>query len=313
MTFNEKYKTLFLDPLSEAVNVNEKVNIILSPSLYWVKKISLPVKYVRDALKLLPSIFEDTLPDGHYSYSAYKCEDTEGSNSDFFVFAYEDKRILDVMSEKKISISNVANVYFAQSELQNTHGAAKVNEKQSIYVKDELVILVPCCWIEEKGNLDLTFLSLSKHTITLQQFGHIVDSKSLYSIGAMILMLILLVGSEYFITIKKSANIVESKEKLFSQHNLKETMLQNRSMLKEYQTIHDRQTNIRLYTSYILSLRLKPQEKLTQLNIKNEILSANFSGVSKENFTHITKSLNSKKVKFKTDYKKNTLYVEISL
>ncbi len=313
MTFNEKYKTLFLDPLSEATNVNEKVNIILSPSLYWVKKISLPVKYVRDALKFLPSVFEDILPEGHYSYSAYKCEETQGLNSNFFVFAYEDKRILDVMSKKNILISNVANVYFAQSELQNTQGAIKVNEKQSIYVKDELVILVPCCWIEEKGELDLTFLSLSKHTITLQQFGHIVDSRSLYSIGAMILVLILLVGSEYLITAKKSADIVESKEKLFSQHNLKETMLQNRSMLKEYQTIHARQTNIRLYTSYILSVRLKQEEKLTQLNVKNETLSANFSGVNRENFTHITKILNPKKVKFKTNYKKNTLYVEMNL
>jgi len=313
MIFNKKYKTFFLDPYSEPMHIDEKVNIILSPSLYWVKKISLPVKYVRDALKLLPSIFEDILPDGNYSYSAYKCEETKGLNSDFFVFAYEDKRILDVMSDKNITMLNVVNVYFAQSELQNIEGAVKINERQSIYVKDELVILVPCCWVEEKGDLDLALLPLSKHKIILQQFGHIVDSRSLYTIGALMLVMILLVGIEYFITAEKSATITNLKDRLFVEHKLKETTFQNKSMLKKYQNIHKEQTEIRTYISYILSLKLKPQEKLIQVKFKNKTLIANFSGVDRENFRHITSSLNSKKIKFKTSYKNDILYVELAL
>ncbi|MDQ7066925.1 MAG: hypothetical protein Q9M40_02365 [Sulfurimonas sp.] len=72
----------------------EKVSIILSPSLYWVQKLSLRVKYVREVKKLLPSIFEDMLPAGQYSYSAYKRGD------DFFIFAYEDKAILKLLQDK---------------------------------------------------------------------------------------------------------------------------------------------------------------------------------------------------------------------
>ena len=85
MKFNTQLKTLFLDPHSEIEHTDEKVNIILSPALYWVKRQTLPVKYIRDAMKLLPSIFEESVPEGHYSYSAYKDGDT------FVLFAYDDK------------------------------------------------------------------------------------------------------------------------------------------------------------------------------------------------------------------------------
>ncbi len=72
MQFNRQHKILFLDPNYPAVCGDEKVDIILSPSLYWIKKISLPLNSLREVRTLLPSIFEDMLPDGIYSYSVYK-------------------------------------------------------------------------------------------------------------------------------------------------------------------------------------------------------------------------------------------------
>jgi hypothetical protein len=89
MKFRRDTTTLFLDPASKEqliYDTSKKVNIILSPSLYWVKKMSLPVTNVREVKKLLPSIFEDSLPVGHYSYTAYK------HGEDFMLFAYEDKK-----------------------------------------------------------------------------------------------------------------------------------------------------------------------------------------------------------------------------
>lgn len=313
MNFNKKHVTIFLDPHSDVVHAQESVNIILSPSLYWVKKISLPVRYVREVLKLLPSIFEDMLPEGNYSYSAYRHSESKGGSSEFFVFAYEDKKILEVMSEKNIAISNVEGVYFAQSELQNLQGAVSINEAQSIYVKDDIVILVPCCWIEEKGDLDLSEIALSKHKIALQHFGHIVDSKSLYKIGSLLLVMILLLGVEIFITAQKSADIAELRDGLFSKYHLKETALQNRSMLKKYRSIHEKQTNLRTYMSYILSLKLKAGESVKEISFKDQTMSVSFEGVDKDNIGHITGGLSSAKIDFKTDYKSSTLHLEMNL
>jgi len=308
--FNSNLTTLFLDPNSSSnysAIKGAKVNIILSPSLYWVKKLSLPVKYLRDVKKLLPSIFEETLPAGNYSYTAYK------SGDEFLIFAYEDKLILETLSQEGISLSNVANVYFAQSEMQNIEGALKVNETQSLYVKDDIVVLLPCCWIEESGDLDLSDITLSKHRVVLHQYGHIVDNSSLYKIGAVLVVLSMLVFGEYFITVQKTAQISELKDKVFEKYKLKQTTLQNRSMLKKYKNIHERQTKIREYISYILSLKLQGREKLSKLSLSNTTLNAEFSDASKATASRIKKRLKSRKVNFKADIKDSRLYLEMIL
>ncbi len=309
MIFNNKNKTIFLDADSKSLHVDEKINIILSPSLYWVKKITLPLQSVREVKKLLPSIFEDTLPDGDYSYTAYKAKEA----SEFFIFAYEDKKILDLIDSKNININNVASIHFAQSEYLDEDVAMKVNETQSIYIKDDIVILVPCCWIEEKGPLDISNITLSSHKVNIQQFGHIIDIKNLYALGITLMVLIVLIFSEYFITLSKAQNILESKDELFVKYNLKSTMMQNKSMLKKYKTIHTKQTKLRKSMSEILSMRLTNNEKITLLDIKGNTLIVTFSGVKEKNTSRITSVLKSKNIILKSSYKNDILRLEIQL
>ena len=57
MKFREDKKTVFLDPHTELVVSDEKLNVILSPSLYWVQKVTLPLKYARDAKKIIRITF----------------------------------------------------------------------------------------------------------------------------------------------------------------------------------------------------------------------------------------------------------------
>jgi len=308
--FNSKTKTIFLDPASLEKHTTadgEKINVILSPSLYWVKKLSLPVKYERDAKKLLPSLFEETLPEGNYSYSVYK----EGE--EFFIFAYEDRLILDALSDSGISPSNIASVHFAQSEIADINGAVKINETQSIYVKDDIVVLVPCCWIEESGDLDLSALKLSKHSVSLQHYAHIVDNSSLYKIGAVLVVLCMLVLGEYFITTQKTMQIQTAKDELFTKYKLKPTMLQNKSMLEKYKVIHNKQTKLREYTSFILGLRLQGSERLSKLELKNKTLNAEFSNASEPTLARIQNILKSKKVKLKSKLQDKTLFLEMAL
>lgn len=304
--FNHKNKTIFLDPDSPEIVVDEKVNLILSPSLYWVKKLSLPLKSASDAKKLLPSIFEETIPDGNYSYSVYK------KDGNFFAFAYDDKMIIDTLTTKGIAISNVDSVYFAQSEL-SFEGALKVNETQSLYLKDDILILLPCCWVEESGNLDLHEIALSKHSITLAQFGHIVDKSSFYKTGAILLALILLVTTELFVTNSKVNELVSLKEKLFSKAKLQATMFQNEATLKKYEQIDSKQNRLREYMSIILSLKLKPTESLKKLSLKNKSFVADFNPLSQESIDKIMKKLKSAGIKFKVEDKKETWHLELTL
>ncbi len=307
MKFNKKLPTLFLDPHSEYGIVLSKVNIVLSPSLYWVKKVSLPVKHERDAKKLLPSLFEDILPEDNYSYYVYK------TGEEFLIFAYSDKIIIDTLAQKNISLSNISNIYFAQSEIKEIDSALKINEMQSIYKKDDLLILVPCCWIEEKGTLDLETIEHTKHSITLAQFGHIVDNKSVYKIGAILMILILMLGVELFIASQKVSDITASKEAIFTKYKLKATMFQNKAMLKKYKSVHSSQSNLRDSISKVLSLKLKGEEKISLISLKNKKLIINFLGVKKGSEAHITSALKSKGLILKSSFIKETLKVEASL
>lgn len=264
MKFREDKKTIFLDPHTELVVSDDKLNIILSPSLYWVKKVNLPLKYARDAKKLLASLFEDLLPEGIYSYSVYKVPSIDG---EFFIFAYEDKTILDLLQKQGITSSNISSIHFAQSELDSLEGAMKINETQSIYVKDSVVTLVPCCWIEESGSLDLSDVTLSKHTITLAQFGHIVDNSSLVKIGAIVSAFIVLIWVELFIVNNDISKIQEETSQIFTKHNLKPTMFQNKSLLKKYKTIHNNQTKLR--EEFTENLKMK---NIKYITYKNNIL-----------------------------------------
>ena len=108
--FKSKAKAFFVDIETPPYEGSGSVNIILSPSTYWVKRVDLPVKYLRDVRSLMPSLFEEHLPQGKYSYYTYK------DGESFLIFAYNDKEVLDLMAEKNITSANIRNVYLAQSE-----------------------------------------------------------------------------------------------------------------------------------------------------------------------------------------------------
>ena len=316
MRFNKKYKNLLLDTDTPVVQSDEKVNIILSPSIYWVKKLTILVKNVREVKKLLPSIFEDTLPEGNYSYSAYKNTNEGSEESEYFVFAYEDKKIIDLLASKNISMGNVSSIHFAQSELGTLESAYSINEDKAIYVKDGVVVLVPSSFTNDAHILDLDSVSLSKHTITLQQFGHIVDNKSLYRVASVLMVLMIIIVGEFFITKHRTDKISTQKDEIFAKHNLKSTMFQNKAMLKKYEGINKNQSKIRKYISKILSIKLQKDEKLNSFELKGKVLYVVFSGVKKGHENYIEskiKALTGKHTKLKKKYSNEMLKMEIVL
>ena len=310
MKFKRSSNVLFLDPRSKTLRVlqkGERVDIVLSPSLYWVKKIKLPVSSVREVKKLLPSIFEDTLPEGKYSYTAYKLE------NEFIVFAYEDKKIIDLLTSKEISLSSVKSIHFAQSEFETMESAFSINETQSIYVKDSLVVIAPTVWLDETRKISTSDMELSKHTIKLQQFSHIVDNSSLFKIGSVLAALAIILIVEIFVASSKRDAIETSKEALFSKYKLQSTMIQNRSTLSKYTKIHTKQTKLRETMSYFLSIKLKQGQKISHLEYKNTSLTVVFSGMKRGSERRVISQLKSKKLKFQHSFNNDKMRVEVKL
>jgi hypothetical protein len=306
--FNKKHKIIFLDASAPDIDTSTKVNIILSPSLYCVKKLSLPIEKSSEVQKLLESIFEDILPAGDYSYSVYK------ESNYFIAFAYDDTLILNTLKEKGIKIRNVAGIYFAQKELNFIDSATKINDTQSVFLKDDILILLPSEWVKDDEFFNINKISLSNHTIRLAQFGHNTNNnKSFYKIGTTLIILISIIIGEWIIINSKISNFSIKKELLFKKAKLQATMFQNKAMLKKYDKIHTKQMKIREIMSSILSTKLQSSEILTKLILKDKKLTAYYSIISKKTLIAIQKELRAKKIRFSIKKKKEHHIVEIIL
>jgi hypothetical protein len=307
--FNKKHKIIFLDTSSPNIDISKKVNIILSPSLYWVKKLSLPIEKSSEVQKLLESIFEDILPAGDYSYSVYK------ENNYFIAFAYDDNLILDTLKEKGIKIRNVAGIYFAQKELSFIDSATKITDTQSVFIKDDILILLPSEWVKDDEFFNINKISLSNHTIRLSQYGHNTsnNNKNIYKIGTTLIILISIIISELIIINTKISNYSIKKELLFKKAKLQATMFQNKAMLKKFNKIHTKQTKIRELMSSVLSAKLQSSEVLTKLILKDKKLTAYYSIISKKTLIAIQKELRAKKIRFSIKKKKEHHIIEMIL
>lgn len=308
-SFKTTNSVVFLDPHTENFPESiegSKIELILSPSLYWVKKLSLPVKYISDVKKLLPSIFEDILPEGNYSYAVFK--EDEG----YLAFAYEDKKIIEELAKKDLAISSVSNVYFAQTELIGS-APCKINEQEVLVVEDELLFIAPSSWFGSLEMLSLNDLSLSKKTIKLQQFSHIIDNRSLYKIGALLGMFIALLLVEIFITSQKIDGVSAEKEKVFEKYQLYPTMMQNRTVLQEYTSRFAKQTKLRDLIEAVLNIRLNKDQKIKTIRYKNKVLHVVFEGLDQLASKKVLGSLESYKKSIKSSFKGKFFEIEVEL
>jgi len=288
----------------------KKVDIILSPSFYWVKEQSLPVKSVREAKQLLPSLFEDTIPEGSYSYLVYKSPEKDGS---FVMIAYSDKFILDTLNEVGIKSSQIRNIYLAQNEFDKLDGSYRVDDEHVIIVKDGIVSQLPLMLVPTSEELNLQDLKLSKRKIELVKFAHIIDPKSIFKLSAFVFILVLIVAAEYGMRSYEVKKLEAKKEEIFEKKHLKSTMFQNEALANKLKKRFKKQTKIRNYIETILKMPLEQSEMISYLEVKSKKIVVEVALENKSNRSKIEKYLKSKKMKIKTKMKKDSLKVEITL
>ena len=307
MGFRSKAKAVFIDTDSPVNLLEGKVNIILSPSLYWVKRVSLPVKYLRDVKVLIPSLFEDHLPEGKYSYSAYKDGD------DFLIFAYNDKEILDLIAQKEISSANIANIYLAQSEFNTIESPIRISEKSVLSLQDGVVVKLPAILAPDAQPLDLQEHTFSKQTIHLTRFNQIADKRSQIVFASILGFLIVMFATEWLITSSKVSAIIEKQGEVYSNHNLPSTSFQNEAIQAKLNTTFERQTRIRDILNLALTIKLKDGEQMEQVALeKKKVVIV----IKTENEASGDKSLAKLKKRFKrtsSRFDNGTYIMEIML
>ena len=127
---------------------SKKIDLILLPSLYWIKKIALPVLKNSDAQTLAPSIFDGLIPpDEKYDYVAYPSQ-----NGKFILIAFSKTRIRQSIIDAGIDPKNIGDIFFAQSEFSSLNDPINFGGKKVILVDDGVVFYLPSCYVEKNSN-----------------------------------------------------------------------------------------------------------------------------------------------------------------
>jgi len=264
---NKNYKTLFLTKNSK-FDYKQKVNLILSAQLYWVRVFEIPISSYKDAIKVVPSFFEDFLDIEQYKFYAIKLNDTQ-----YLCFAYNQTQIIETIKQSNLSLSQINNIYFAHNEFlsYNNDQIFKLDDQYMIY-KDDILVLIPSSFIKSQPSnyVDLDNIKLSKHKIYIQNELSFLDTKSAYILSIIFILLIIVNGIKLY-QIKKTTKILTNNLQLTKQtYHLMPTIIQTKSVIRSLKDISSKQIKVREALNYIFNF-----SKITKGQIQRIDLSEN--------------------------------------
>lgn len=135
----EKSKELLLmHSATEKLSLTERVNIMLTPRHYTLKKEEIPVKYRYQAKRIAPSLFEGLLKEERkYDYLVFKEEEQ------WVFIAYDIAEISDFLLSKGIRPEQVSKLFFAQQAREAFDAPVFLGSRDALTVIDGTVVVVP--------------------------------------------------------------------------------------------------------------------------------------------------------------------------
>ena len=271
---SNKNKRVFLSTNTK-ISTSQKVDVIISPELYWVRIFDIPVKSITHARHVLPTLFEDILENvTELSYQVVKLEENK-----FLCFAYVNKTIYEAIKKSGISLSLVDSVYFAQNE------CVKLNQffcenKSFIYAQDGVLIKVPNSIALESVELNKSIDSfeLSSEKVDIKLYNNVLSTKQIYTILAIVLTISVINFYKLF-DYKSQVNvfnkdILETKQK----STLPSSVLQTNAILSKYKREISKEFKKREFLEYVISSN---KYKLKKINLDKDRVFLTFSNVDK--------------------------------
>ncbi len=288
--FKSKNQVVFLTK-SNSLSKKGEFDIILSPEYYWVKRVELPVKNERAALKLAPSIYEGSLPSGEYAYMAQK------SGDKFIIIAYNREEISNQLQKQIVLPAKIKNVYFTQNELQSIKECTTVNENAALTNMNDLIIQVPRSCTNSKDTLQtmLNEMSLSNKKVALSSLENEVIDKKDFMLAAVLASLLL--GAflvEYGLYKNEISKVEDKRASIIKKYDLPRTSIQLKSIKSTLSSTYKKQKRFRDILYSISKLHLNKGEYIESIS-ENEkestlvlhILDAKRESVIKNQFAKV--------------------------
>lgn len=282
MFSNKKNQKLFLSKVS-TFNIDSKVDLILSPEFYWVRNFDIPVKTKNEALDVLPTLFEDILPTGEFSYHVVKTDDKK-----YLCFAYENNSILEYIKKSNLNLSQICNIYFAQTEFKDINSFIS-KEDAFTYSPEDILIKVPKFYVTTTLDIQdkLKEHKLSSNKINIKFYSSVISSKYIYSFISIFAILITLNIFKYAIY-DKNISILEVKSaQIKKSYKMPSSMLETNSIVSKMKSKVKNATALRDSLSYIFDYKKGSiKGKINKINfsannIKLELYDVNYNQVKR--------------------------------
>lgn len=271
-------------------SVNGKVDLVLTPSLYWIKRAYFELYFASQALKYAPSVFEGSLPDGNYAYYALK------QNKEYLLFAYDPDEIIATLEKYGIASSQIGNVYFAQNELAQITAPVKCNENDVLVSHKGTIIQIPRSLVDHSSIQEKMheIKKLSKHKITLYRSSLRHSFKTLTPALSILGALIVLYALQLFFTYREYSKVSDLPS-VYKAYDLPPTTLQNASIEKKLLSDFKVQESFRKLTNAILKLPLSTGQRIQSISYEKELFKIVFDVQDNKSLDelklHIEKSL----------------------
>ena len=238
--------------------IKEKVDVILSPEFYWINKIDLDIKSLKEAKKIAKNMFD--LDKEKYIFEAIKLDNK------FFAIAI--KKDLDLKINKKY----INSIRLAQVELYK-YEALKSKNKTLKKVDDILF-----CFPETNENLKsieeaIKEIKLSKHKINFDYLN--LDKATIFYIFFSLIIINLFFFIQGFFYKKELNKLQEKKEYLSKRYNLPLTTYQLDSIYSSLKNQDEKIKKIKKALELFSKTRLKFEKLEFDSKFYNIVVNSN--------------------------------------
>jgi len=215
-------------------SLSDSVNIMLTPQFYTLKKEKLPIKYLYQAKKIAPSLFDGLLEDTQkYDYLVYKEED------EWMFIAYDLEAISDFLISKGIKPDQVAKIFFAQQASSSFTAPVLLEEKEALVSLDDTVVMVPQVALKEVYDtipFDNSFTP--KAGVTLQGIhASVLNKKQTVGLAAFFTLFAFMFFVEGWRYTHDSQATQEEMQMLLEDHPSLQSQYTRESIAAKYKTI----------------------------------------------------------------------------
>ena len=255
------------------VTLTHRVDVMVTPQFYTLKREALPVKYLYQARRIAPSLFVGLLEEGR-SYRYWVSKELDS----WLFIAYDVTAIRAFLASKGIGVAQVGKLFFAQQALEAFEDPIVLGTQQALTRLGETVVVVPQVALGDQdgaGLFDSRFRPRSGG-VSLEGGGStLLSSKHALLLSTLLLILAGIFVAEGWRYHQSGEGSKAVMEELLTAYPALQSSLQRDNIAQKYRTIDTLERKKREQVKALAGMIFKGVV-LTTLTLDNKHLLATF-------------------------------------